>query len=80
MARLTLLHGVGHGDLISQVHIIIVYVDCLALSISSDIWLVWLVNETWHGIRAEVLCSNLSVHNLLKIAGSPPFYPLLSHM
>jgi hypothetical protein len=30
-------------------------VDCLALSISSDFWLCWLVYEAWHGIRAQGL-------------------------
>jgi hypothetical protein len=30
-------------------------VNCLALSISSDFWLRWLVHEAWHGIRVQGL-------------------------
>jgi len=51
-----------------------VYVDCLALSISLDLWLHWLVHDTWHGIRAQGLDfeSRLSqfIQNLLI---TPPY-------
>jgi hypothetical protein len=45
----------------------------LALSISSDFWLCWLVHEAWHGIRAQGLVFKSWFSQFIVKLLSPPF-------
>jgi hypothetical protein len=45
----------------------------LAISISSDFWLRWLVHEAWYGIRAQGLMFKSWFRNLLQNCCCPPF-------